>query len=154
MLDRIRKDLKRYGPAAVAAGLFLWLYGAFGGKICPLTRLCGIPCPGCGMTRAVRALMTGRWTLAWQMNPTIFPLLLWAVWAGLCRYVRGCPVYGRKICMVFVLLFMLGSYAVRMFLYFPDTEPYVYYEDNLLAVCLRGLSLLSGSICRLLRMGG
>lgn len=53
---------------------------------CPFRALTGLPCPGCGMTRAFCALGHGEWRLALQYNalsPLVFlaALLAWA-WAA------------------------------------------------------------------------
>lgn len=37
--------------------------------LCPFRRLTGWPCPGCGMTRALNALMRGRWDAALSLHP-------------------------------------------------------------------------------------
>ena len=64
-----------------AAGvLFLRLYGeveqciAFLPVCCPFHLITGIPCPGCGMTRAFLALAKGDLITAFHYNP--FSLLL------------------------------------------------------------------------------
>jgi len=42
--------------------------------LCPLRRLLGIPCPGCGMTRALAHLAKGEWRAAVALHP-LAPLL-------------------------------------------------------------------------------
>jgi hypothetical protein len=37
--------------------------------ICLVQALCGIPCPGCGVTRSVLALIGGDLGRAWALNP-------------------------------------------------------------------------------------
>lgn len=132
MKERIWKDIKTYGPAVAAAAVLLFLCNAVFESTCPLTILCGLPCPGCGMTRASFALLTGRWGRAWQMNPAVFPLALWVVYFGARRYLSDGKARGAKVGIILVLLFMIGCYIVRMYLYFPQEEPYVYYEENML----------------------
>ena len=46
--------------ALVALGLPGWL--------CPVRTLTGVPCPGCGLSRAVIALLGGRWGRAVEMH--------------------------------------------------------------------------------------
>lgn len=41
---------------------------------CPLRRVFGIPCAGCGMTRAVLALLHGDFNLAWHYHPLVYSL--------------------------------------------------------------------------------
>ena len=41
---------------------------------CPLRRFTGIPCAGCGMTRAMCALARGDFGRAWAFHPASIPL--------------------------------------------------------------------------------
>lgn len=52
---------------------------------CLFRRLTGIPCPGCGMTRAFAHLAKGEWAAAWTNHPLSFFLapqigLAWLAW--------------------------------------------------------------------------
>lgn len=65
------------------------------GIACPINRLTGLKCPGCGVTRMCLSLMSGDLAAAWSYNPALicaFPFLL-AIGADLAyRYVK----YGDK----------------------------------------------------------
>ena len=55
------------GLAALGGVLFLRAWEPAPGKestVCPLRRLAGLPCPGCGMSRAFAHLAKGEWTEA------------------------------------------------------------------------------------------
>jgi hypothetical protein len=64
-------------------------------RFCPLAVVLHIPCPGCGMGRATRALLQGDVTQALRMHPLCFVVLPWLAWAvgvPLARYVlSGVP---------------------------------------------------------------
>ena len=42
---------------------------------CPFRALTGHPCPGCGMTDALKALLSGHLKEAFLANPNLYPLL-------------------------------------------------------------------------------
>lgn len=130
---RIIADVKEYGMAVAAVLLYAVVVNLVFHAFCPLVIFCGFPCPGCGVSRATLCFMAGRWQTAWQLNPVIFPIVLFAAYFCLCRYLLGRKVRGARIfiAIIFVLLFVV--YCLRMYRYFPDRIPYVYTEDNILA---------------------
>ncbi len=97
------------------------------GGICPFRLVTGIPCPGCGMTRAVLAACRGDMTAAFAYHP-LFPLLplvalllLCAVAPGGVRRVTACLHIDERrfrqietvIAAVLTVLF-LGVYVIRL----------------------------------------
>jgi Protein of unknown function (DUF2752) len=63
--------------------------------VCLLRRFTGLPCPGCGMTRAFAHLAKGEWAAAAVDHPFAFVLavelgLAWLAWGT--ALVRGRPV--------------------------------------------------------------
>ncbi|OGV78642.1 MAG: hypothetical protein A3K19_31830 [Lentisphaerae bacterium RIFOXYB12_FULL_65_16] len=57
--------------AAAVLGLSAWFKPDALPKVelCTFHRLTGLPCPGCGLTRAFCCITHGEWTAAWQFNP-------------------------------------------------------------------------------------
>lgn len=66
-----------------AAGLSLWR--------CPAQSLLGISCPGCGMTRAVVALLSGHWGRAMQLHPLAPGFLAGSLLVGFCQPLPAGP---------------------------------------------------------------
>ena len=129
---RIAADVKEYGIAVVAVFVYAVITNLVFHAFCPLIIFCGIPCPGCGVTRATACFLTGRWQQAWQLNPMIFPIALTAVYFGWNRYLLGRNAKGIKAIIIALLVLLIVVYGVRMCLYFPNRVPYVYTENNIL----------------------
>jgi len=80
-------------------------------SLCVLRRLTGIPCPGCGMSRAFAHLAKGEWAAAAHDHLLAYPLaaellLAWLAWAVLLarrRPVQAPAAFDR---------WMLGHVAV------------------------------------------
>ena len=75
------------GLAMVGGGLVVAALAGLGWDIwrCPIRLVTGLPCPGCGMTRACQAMVRGNWAAVWQMNPfaPVFALFWVVVAVGL-----------------------------------------------------------------------
>ncbi len=87
---RLGLRLRRMSVLLPAFGfliLAVWTPADDGFTICPFARATGHACPGCGMTRAVSAVLHGRFADAWAYHPLVGPFLVelvvaWAWWAG------------------------------------------------------------------------
>jgi hypothetical protein len=51
----------------------------FGFDFCPIHRATGLPCPGCGMTRAMAMVSHGKFAQAFSLHP--FVVLVWPLMA-------------------------------------------------------------------------
>jgi hypothetical protein len=60
--------------------------------VCPTATFLGIPCPGCGLTRATLALFRGDFSTALRFHPLVFllsPLFAYLALNAAWGYVRG-----------------------------------------------------------------
>lgn len=130
---RITADVKQYGMTGAALLLYTIIVNLVFHAFCPLVIFCGLPCPGCGVTRATVCFLAGRWQQAWQLNPVIFPIMITSAYFAWNRYFRGRKAKGLKGCLVLIAALLVIVYLVRMSMYFPDREPYIYKEDNVMA---------------------
>lgn len=75
---------------------------------CTLHQMTGLHCPGCGSTRAVHALVHGRWIDALRFNPMLIfgmPLLVGGVYYQLQRERRGLSTSARfPVCVMIVVV--------------------------------------------------
>ncbi len=136
--DRIVKDIKEYSPAGIVFLVYYLLIRVTGRAFCPLINLTGFPCAGCGLTRAFLYMASGDFERAAYINPMSFLILLFLVYCGYFRYIRGTAIKGFKTVFALLVACMLIFYAVRMYLYFPHRVPYVYAEGNMLSRIIPG----------------
>ena len=97
-----KEKLRRWLPVGI--GILLLVLTAEGslylvtGTNCPIKALFGLPCPGCGMTRAVLSLLRGDVAGAFWMHPLVFllpvALLLLLLWR---RGRRGVLIVGTAL---------------------------------------------------------
>ncbi len=129
---RVLADVQNYYRGALLAAVYVGATGALDFPVCPMVRLTGLPCPGCGMTRAAALFLQGRWLRAWQMHPFFYALLLLAIVAAVFRYGMGRAAPRMRALVSATLILAVGFYAYRMARYFPEQEPMVYFEGNAL----------------------
>lgn len=121
--------------ALLAVGVFgaLILLGIYQ---CPVYGILGIPCPGCGMSRAAMAMLRGDIALAFAMNPGLFWLILCGGVVALSGVldIFGCKantLYKNKWLYVAIFAGLILIYVVRMAQLFPHTPPMNYNKNSL-----------------------
>ena len=92
-----------FAGAALAGCAVVGLTGAHNPllPVCPFKEVTGLDCPGCGLTRGVRQLVTGHPLAALDHNVllvAIVPFVVWAwlAWAGLVTRHLPPRVGGRR----------------------------------------------------------
>lgn len=125
IVERIKDDLKKNGIGCAAVLACLILFALIFHDVCPVQILYGLPCPGCGLTRAGVLLLTGHFAAAFSMHPFIYVWLLFLLYLAFCRYIRDCRPKGALQLLIVIIAGMLLFYGYRMLWYFPDVEPMV-----------------------------
>ena len=69
ILGRVWRDIKNFRAAILALVLYNAVVRSVFRAFCPQLILTGFPCAGCGMTRAVLYILTGRFARGMQLNP-------------------------------------------------------------------------------------
>ncbi len=129
---RIWKDIKKYRWPILGFLIYYGISHYFWGAYCPMLLITGIPCPGCGMSRAIFFVFTMQFSRAWAMNPIAF---LWAPFLLLffiVRYVLGKRVKKMQGLLIAILFATILYYCYRMLFVFPASPPMVYRYNNLL----------------------
>ncbi|NLA71571.1 MAG: DUF2752 domain-containing protein [Clostridiaceae bacterium] len=135
-----RKRHKR--SALLVIAVFLLFIAELFGSACFFSSVFGIPCAGCGSTRAFTLLLEGNFKEALRMHPLILvslTILIAVPTYGLIKLIakkRGkdfhFPLSPRAINILFFSLaaLYLTVYIVRMILYFPHTEPMCFNHNS------------------------
>lgn len=91
-------------------GILIFLYK------CPFLHILGVPCMGCGMTRAMIAFVQLKWKLAFYYHP-LFPMVMVAI----CYYIlEKLGVFKieekkKKIILYFIIICFIIAYILRLF---------------------------------------
>lgn len=127
------RDVKNMWAAAAAIAVYTILVNMIFHAFCPMVIFTGLPCPACGMTRALFYLVTGNISASVQMHPLGLWIVCLLLYFGWNRYIMGRESKGMKILLGMTIAMLIICYVWRMFLYFPDKAPYVYTKRNVLA---------------------
>lgn len=132
IFNRIWKDIKDFRiPILLLAG-----YNVVARKIfhafCPQLIFTGFPCAGCGMTRAIFFILTGRFERGLNLNPAAPLWILFIVWFCWNRYVRGRRKKTTMYWLGAVCAVTLAIYVYRMIYCFPGEPPMVFYKNNII----------------------
>ena len=119
MSPRLRWIAASVAAAALAVS-FVWTPSAMPKmEMCLMRRLTGIPCPGCGLSRAFCAISHGELGAAWTFNPFGFvfyvlalALVAWPFVARanpeLERAFTASPRFSRAGVLVFAFMLVFG----------------------------------------------
>lgn len=98
------------------ASLLLRKFSAFTGTICLIRGTIGIPCPSCGMTRAIREVFSGDIINAFRFHPLFYLPFVSIVLVYLNKRLL-------KIVLIITIILLISVYLFRMKVYFPNIEP-------------------------------
>lgn len=104
------------GWSSTVSGLLHWLEHHL--LSCPIKRLTGIDCPGCGFQRSILALLHGDLTKSIQLYPATIPILAMAVFTLLhlkFDFKNGALII--KIFYIAATLIIVIKYIYKIFTY-------------------------------------
>ncbi len=136
MWEQIKRDVKNHWLSFVLLLGAMAISQYFFHSVCMFQILFGIPCAACGMSRAFFLLLQGRWIEAIRMHPLLPFVIIGIIFYIFSKYFvkkyrNLVETYG-----IILLIVSIIFYVYRMKLYFPNTAPMVYREDNGLAIIL------------------
>lgn len=131
--NRIRTDLRQYRAVIAALGIYYILTRLVFHAFCPMVILTGLPCSGCGMSRAVWFLLTLQVDRSLAMHPLAGFWVLFVFCFAIERYIMG--KQPTRVLMAFLTLLSVATllfYLYRMAVLFPAKPPMSYTGHNIL----------------------
>lgn len=120
---------------AVIAGTLLAFF--LSGSSCFLRSTIGLPCPGCGMTRATLALLRMDFAAAFFFHPLVFLVIPFIIILTVLLIMKKTTFKKSTPAIIAIGACMVIVYIIRMVLFFPDTEPMTYEHNSVVAVLYR-----------------
>jgi cytochrome bd-type quinol oxidase subunit 2 len=110
---------------------------------CFFKNLVGIPCPGCGLTRAYEMFFTGNIRKAFYYHPLflIIPLLV-------MLYILNLIIKNYKLKKISEIIYLISTmlfislYVVRFIKYFPKIQPMNFYERGLIPFIVHKIKIM------------
>ena len=131
--ERIWQDVKEYWIAVVTFAVYFIVLNFIFHTSCPMVIMSGFPCPGCGLTRSIRYLISGNIVQSLYINPMGIPIVCILIYFFFNRYILGRKAKGMITIITVVIIVLLVLYIWRMHIFFPNRVPYVYAENNILS---------------------
>ena len=133
IMRRVGQDIKDLWPAVLALLIYTVLVNVIFHAFCPMLLVTGIPCPGCGMSRALLLLFMGHPTESVRMHPLAPLVLILLIYMGWNRYIIGRKPKKIPFLIGAGVVLLVVCYLIRMYYLFPENQPLMYMEDNLLS---------------------
>jgi hypothetical protein len=117
--ERLRRAGQRLAPAAfiVAVGA---LFALLPFPTCPVRRVLGVPCPGCGLTRAALAALHLDFASACGYHPLVLPLIALAIGMTALAFSAREEAWRRGVTLVVggASVALVGVWALRFLGFF------------------------------------
>ena len=131
IFKRIWSDIKKYKIGILICIIYYFITLKIWGASCPCILLIGLPCPGCGITRSLWAIMTLRFKYAFDTNPASYAWFFLILYFIYYRYIKGKQSRFFYYLLTVTAIVTIGIYIYGMVKYFPNRIPYVYTTHNL-----------------------
>ena len=122
-------------------GMYSLITGKF--QLCIFRIFTGFPCPGCGLTRALIALLKGKWQISLQYHPLLLPVLFTLLTAFAAHTAEKFPrlkllhfftaLNTSKYFYPVIFAIIMVLYLYRMFTLFPGGPDPMTYDFSSIA---------------------
>ncbi|MDR0946663.1 MAG: DUF2752 domain-containing protein [Ruminococcus sp.] len=132
-IKNLLKQLKNYWGVLTFTIVYMIIASQLLGTSCIFRSVTGVPCIGCGGTRAGLALMHGEIKESIYFHPLLVPVIV-ILMIYLALYIfRGkktAKILDKALLIIVIAAIIL--YIMRMILLFPHTEPMTYNYESVL----------------------
>lgn len=133
-----KETIKKYIYPLIGISLFYLVVFILGNNTrCFYRNTIGIPCPGCGLSRAYTALFNGDIIRAFRYHPLFIIPLVVAVVIIFKNSSYFSKLYKSRLFWNTICILLIGLWVVRMFLYFPTREPMAFYKNAFIPRVIR-----------------
>lgn len=109
--------------------------------MCPFRSIWGISCPGCGMTRALLAVLKGDLLAAFYYHLLWVVVILYPLIYAIFKVRKSkqdFDVWKNKSIKIIIRLFLF-VWIIRIIIFFPNVPPLDFEENSLLGRLLQHL---------------
>ena len=101
--------------------LLMKKFSSITGSICLIRGVIGVPCPSCGMSRAITEVINGDIIKAFKFHP-----LVWLPFVVMFFLILKRKYF--KFILIIAITLLMTVYILRMSFLFPNVEPMKYNE--------------------------
>ncbi len=117
-----------FGFAIAVYAIFAYAFG--NESICIFKVYAGMPCPGCGMTRAFLSLFEGHLHEAFFWHP-LWPIVILGPMVYWVLDQRPNRSHKKNLLIWGIFIAFVTVYAYRLYLYFPEQAPMDYNSHSI-----------------------
>lgn len=136
--QRIFADVKKFWPIPVMLLVLYFVMHKLEGAFCPSVIILGLPCPGCGMTRALLYVLQGRFADAFYINPSVYLWIAFLLYIIVVRYIMGKQLKHKVFIVTVIVTVMVIRFGYGMYLYYPERPPFAYTGGNVMEDIIPG----------------
>lgn len=138
MAVKVRDALIKYAvPVAFIAIFYVFVSFLGNNTLCFLRSTIGLPCPGCGLTRAFLSLFQGDFIRALVWHPLfLLPPFAFCVVLFKKNSIFN-KIYVSKFFWIISVILLIGLWIIRMIFLFPSTAPMTYNSKAVLPTIIR-----------------
>lgn len=102
------------------------------GGQCIIKKIIGFPCPSCGVTRSLTALVRLDFHESFYYHPLSIFIVISILYFIYSKKPMGGSERVQKAIIIIVVVIILGTYIYRMYSFFPNIAPMDYNKSSLL----------------------